>query len=213
MKAVLFDLDNTLHDRAAGVVSFLRAQYADRQLEKQGISLQTWTDRFVALDQGGLVWKDVVYHKLCEELRLPIDPGSLLAEYETDFAHHVTPYEGLRETLDLLREEGWRTGIITNGRSKFQRRTLTALDIESRLDLVLVSAECGLRKPDPAIFHLALETIGCKATGSWFVGDDPVADVEGAIHAGMRALWFRPSHAGENVIIRLAEVVEIVRRP
>ncbi|MGV3615966.1 MAG: HAD family hydrolase [Fimbriimonas sp.] len=213
MKAVLFDLDNTLHDRDAGVVSFLHAQHAARRLDKHGIPLQTWMDRFVALDQSGRVWKDVVYGQLCEEMRLPIDAASLLAEYEADFSRHVHAHAGLEETLDFLRAEGWRTGVVTNGRSEFQRRTLAALKIEPRLDLFLISAECGHRKPDPAIFRLALETLGCEAEASWFVGDDPVADVEGAARAGMRALWFRPSQRGENTVTHLLEVLEAVRRP
>lgn len=204
--AVLFDLDNTLHDRDAGVRAFLAAQHRALDLERHGIALETWTSRFVALEERGRVWKDVVYRQLVEEFGLPHAADALLEEYTQGFCHHVVPYEGLHETLAALRDSGWRTGVVTNGRSTFQRATLAALQIEPLLDLVIVSEECGLRKPQREIFVLALERLGCSATDSWFIGDDPTADVEGARGAGMRALLFGP----EGDIDCLARVTKAI---
>ncbi len=44
-------------------------------------------------------------------------------------------------------------------------------------------------KPDPAIFHMALEKAGVAAEDAVYVGDSPVADVPGAKAAGMRSVW------------------------
>ncbi len=215
--AVIFDLDNTLHDRDRGVVDFLQAQYRRHAVELGSISLTDWVARFVLLERGGKIWKDVVYQQLAEEFSFDIPPKQLLLEYETEFCSHVIPYSGLQETLRSLKGEGWRLGIVTNGRSEFQRRTISALHIEQFLDVIVVSAECGLRKPDPAIFQRALHELDCHATDSWFVGDDPDADVKGATDAGMQAIHFNPKvpmrqESGRFSVNRLNQVPLIVNR-
>lgn len=190
--AVLFDLDDTLHDRGAGVLASLARQHRERSLTRHGVELAAWQDRFCALERRGRVWKDVVYTELVREFGLPLASKDLLAEYELGFADHVVPRPELRTNLLRLKERGWKLGIVTNGRSVFQRRTLAALPIDDLLDAIVVSEECGLRKPDPAIFALALTACAANAETSWFVGDDPIADVQGAIDAGMRKIWFHP---------------------
>lgn len=191
-RAVLFDLDNTLHDRDAGVRDFLAAQHVRRNLASLDVSLADWTEAFVRLEERGRVWKDSVYRALCEQFSLSIPPEVLLAEYEAEFASFVRPVDGLRETLEDLRRRGWKIGLVSNGRGTFQRRTLAALGIEPLLDVVVISEECGFRKPQPEIYHLALEALGCAAAESWFVGDDWVADVEGPRAIGMQALHLPP---------------------
>lgn len=204
-RAVLFDLDNTLHDRDAGVRAFLETQHASLELAGHTVTLDRWTDRFVTLEERGRVWKDVVYAQLVEEFGLPQDANALLHSYESDFARYVVPHEGLIETLVALRHAGWRTGVLTNGRSEFQRATIAALKVEHLLDVVVVSEECGLRKPQREIFELALREIDCAAEESWFVGDDPAADVGGAVNAKMRALLF-----GTGGVLSLADVLRII---
>jgi len=173
------------------------------------VTFESWSERFGQLEQGGLVWKDLVYARLCEEFGIGQSPESLLAEYEDGFARNVVPMPGMRATLARLRAQGWGIGVVTNGRSAFQRRTLSALAIGDLLDVVVVSEECGLRKPDPAIFQLALDALGCQARASWFVGDDPVADVVGARAAGMRALQLVREAAteAEDQVVRIPDVL------
>ena len=204
-RAVLFDLDNTLHDRDAGVAAFLRTQHAALDLP---IPFEAWRARFVALERRGRVWKDVVYRDLVAGFGLDHDPAALLADYEAGFAGHVVPFGNPRETLRTLRERGWRTGIVSNGRAAFQRATLGALGIDDLIDTVIISAEVDLRKPDPAIFRLALDRLGCEAGASWFVGDDPEADVAGARGVGMQALWFQPGEP--EAVGRLADIPRLV---
>lgn len=186
-RAILFDLDNTLHDRNRGIHGFLVFQHERRGF---GVGVDEWIEAFVWLEQNGRVWKDVVYAQLCDRFRLAIDPETLLAEYEEEFARFVSPFPGHLSVIEKLRHDGWKTGLLTNGRTLFQRRTIDALGIEPLLDQILISEECGLRKPDPEIYRLALRELGCDASDSWFVGDDMVADVEGPRSIGMSAIHF-----------------------
>jgi putative hydrolase of the HAD superfamily len=54
------------------------------------------------------------------------------------------------------------------------------------------SDECGVRKPDPAIFDIALERLGMDRKEVVHVGDDPILDVEGARAAGLRVVQLAP---------------------
>jgi len=63
------------------------------------------------------------------------------------------------------------------------------LGLEHSFDAILVSEEEGVRKPDAEIFRRALARCGVDAREALFVGDHPVADVEGAHRAGLLAVW------------------------
>ena len=57
-----------------------------------------------------------------------------------------------------------------------------------------MSEEAGVSKPDPRIFRIALERLGCAAGEAVMVGDSWSADIVGARAAGIRAIWFNPRH-------------------
>jgi putative hydrolase of the HAD superfamily len=208
-RAVLFDLDNTLHDRDRGVREFLADQHARHDLNRRSIPLSDWTQAFVELEQNGRVWKDVVYRALSERFSLPVEPEILLREYEIGYASFVQPVDGALPTVAECRNRGWKTGLITNGRTHFQRRTIAAIGLEPLVDVILISEECGLRKPDPAIYLMALQALDCAPENSWFIGDDPAADVQGAEAVGMRALLFKQGvSAGPGCIGTLANLCQ-----
>ena len=82
-------------------------------------------------------------------------------------------------------------GIVSNGGSEMQRSKISALGIQSFFQAIIISSEVGLRKPDPAIFDMALEQLACAADQAWFVGDHPDNDVRGAAAGGLRAFWLK----------------------
>ena len=174
-----------------------------------GVDLERWTQRFVAAgESAGVCGRTSCTSGSWEENALPHPPEDLREAYVRGFAQHAVPHADLHQILSVLREAEWRTGVVTNGRSAFQRATVAALGIGPLLDAVVVSEEVGLRKPDHRIFGLALRELGCEAAGSWFVGDDPVADVQGAASTGMRTLLF--GGEGEGAVARLADVPRLL---
>jgi putative hydrolase of the HAD superfamily len=62
--------------------------------------------------------------------------------------------------------------------------------LDAYVNALIVSEEAGVSKPDPAIFAIALERLGVVASDAVMIGDSWAADVEGAIGAGVRAIWF-----------------------
>jgi len=68
------------------------------------------------------------------------------------------------------------------------RGTLRALGVLEWIDTAVISAEVGMEKPDPRIFHHACERLGVEPAAALHVGDDVEDDVAGARAAGCAAL-------------------------
>ena len=106
-------------------------------------------------------------------------------------------YTGTFETLDWLKNRGYRIGAITN-RALGGQAFLDELRqhwLYDYFEVISISADVGWRKPHPAIFEHALAAMNVAAEQCIMVGDHPVADVEGARALGMTAIWKRNSFA------------------
>ncbi len=195
IKAILFDLDGTLLDRETSLKHFISSQYQRFSSALQGIPKDNYISRFIELDCRGHVWKDKVYQSLVSEFSIQkLTWQDLLRDYENQFIHSCVPFAHLRDTLDILKAEGYLMGVITNGRETFQTRTIQGLGIKNYFEVILISEVEGVRKPDAEIFNRALQKLGVTAEQSIFVGDHPTADVWGAMSVGMKAVWFRNSY-------------------
>jgi putative hydrolase of the HAD superfamily len=96
-------------------------------------------------------------------------------------------YEDARAGLASLREAGIGLVCVSNWDCSL-RAVLRRCGLEPMLDGVVSSAEAGARKPEPAIFRVALELAGCEAREALHVGDSAEEDGEGARAAGIRVL-------------------------
>lgn len=219
MRAVLFDLDETLLDRTASLRAFLPDQYRRLARKLGEVTQAAWCARFLALDARGSVHKSVVYPALLAEFGGDASAAAeLLDDYLQHCCRHARPFDGMAATLAGLRERGLRLGIVSNGETVFQNRHVAALGLHELVDAVLVSQAEGLRKPDARLFHLAASRLGVQPAGCLFVGDNAAADVLGAHAAGMRTAWFRcgqtwPADLQPNpgpVIERLDDVLRLV---
>lgn len=94
-------------------------------------------------------------------------------------------YEGVRPGLDRLRSAGFRLAAVSNSNGTV-RRLFDRLGFTPAFEVVLDSQVEGVEKPDPRIFHLALERLGAPAGSAVHVGDFYNVDVVGARAAGIR---------------------------
>jgi putative hydrolase of the HAD superfamily len=79
--------------------------------------------------------------------------------------------------------------LVTNGASCLQREKLEASGLADRFAAVIVSGEVGAGKPDRAVFEAALRAVDAQPGDAVMVGDNLSKDVDGAIAAGLRAVW------------------------
>jgi len=112
----------------------------------------------------------------------------------------VTLFPGVIETLEGLRDQGYRIGSVTNrgySGSLFWEQ-MDFLGLTPLFEHVVISCDVGYMKPHPQIFHQAFELMRLEADECVMVGDSMRADVEGARTLGMKAIWIRPP-VGEPV--------------
>jgi putative hydrolase of the HAD superfamily len=218
VKSVLFDLDGTLLDRDKSIEQFITLQYERLSDCLSHIPKVNYVNRFIELDSNGHVWKDKVYQKLVDEFKIDrLSWQDLLQDYETQFQFHCLPFPCLFEMLDVLKQQGYLLGIISNGRGEFQTRSIFGLGIQDYFDTILISELEQLRKPQPEIFYRAMNRLGVSAQNSIFVGDNPEADILGAKNAGMQAIWKRSSYwldaqAADASIDELSEIPALLEQ-
>lgn len=131
---------------------------------------------------------------------------------------------GAVETLQTLREQGFTTGIITNGIEQLQMAKIQALGLQSKVDSVVVSAQARAHKPNARVFELALAKTDVAATQAWHIGDHAINDVAGGIRAGLAGIFYDPTgkradtafadleESPSHIINRLSDVIELLNR-
>ena len=120
-----------------------------------------------------------------------------------------TSYESYRlfpdviPTLTACRAAGLTLGVVSNF-EEWLERLLDELEVSSYFDVRVISGVEGMEKPDPAIFHLALDRAGVTPADAVYVGDNPVFDTEPAEALGMRGVLIDrrgryPEHRGVRI--------------
>ncbi|NGM81035.1 HAD family hydrolase [Paenibacillus sp. 7124] len=200
IKAILFDLDNTLMDRdrtfrsfAAQFVShFLGHLEPDQQLEIM--------EDIIVRDADGYRDKDGFFRELSEVLpwREAVSAAEIRAFYDLNYSAHGALMKHAAESLDYLREGGYVLGLLTNGKSDIQHGKIDLLGLRGHFKSIVISGEAGISKPDPAIYRLALDRLGYGPDETLFIGDHPVNDIWGAGRAGMKGIWLRRNHSWDD---------------
>ena len=213
--AVLFDLDDTLLDRRGSVERYL-AGHAMRATLDPKLAL-TYQSRFWVLDENGSRSRADLFAQLAAEFPSVGSSEGLLADFTQHGFASCEWIDGADAVLTWCRSTRLRTGVITNGSSGMQRAKLRALGLGERVDTILVSEEEGVSKPSPEIFHRAAERLGVRPAECVFVGDNPIADIDGARRAGMLDVWIQREFlwpadlvAATHSITSLASLPEIV---
>ncbi len=192
VRGLVFDLDNSLLDRET---AFCRV--ADRFYEEHVRETTTAArDDAVAMmvrwdDDGYSDRKAMLARWLREWPEAGLDMESLTSWYRSEMTRQVEPDLEINGLLAGLNERHVPWGIVTNG-SPSQHGKCRAAGLDELAPFIIVSEEAGYRKPDPRIFRDALKATGLTAPEEvMFVGDNPVADIDGARRFGMKAAWLR----------------------
>ena len=206
IKAVLFDFDETLQDRTAAFDKYADA-FIDEflpQISKE--EKQKRINDMVKTGNGGYVVRTKWYQQLIDMWQWENAPSAqMLAEhYDTKFGTFNVIFNETVPLLKELRAKGIKTGVITNGPSVLQHTKLDNSGLLPYCDIVVVSGDINVHKPDAQIFKYTADKLGLKAEECLYVGDHPVNDIEGALGAGMKAVrmnwgWFKDKDLRSDV--------------
>ena len=104
------------------------------------------------------------------------------------------PLEGVEAMLEALYGKV-KMGIITNGFTGLQQRRLENTKTEKYFDIVVISEQIGVAKPDRQVFDYAFSLMDCEdKTRILMVGDTLASDVLGGNNAGIDTIWYNPHH-------------------
>jgi epoxide hydrolase-like predicted phosphatase len=98
----------------------------------------------------------------------------------------------LVERVRQLKKEGYATGIITNNVAEFGDGWRGLIPVDELFDFVVDSSSVGVRKPDPRIFHLALDRLDSIPAAQTVFLDDYQANVDAARKLGLQAITVTP---------------------
>ena len=117
--------------------------------------------------------------------------------YWRTFLASAVLFAGAKEFVQAVRRAGIATAVITDLNTQIQFRKLIYFGLNDCFDYVVTSEEAGAEKPAAAPFELALDKLGVKPETAIMIGDNPVADIEGARNLGLTAIQKR--HSGVEV--------------
>lgn len=109
-----------------------------------------------------------------------------------------TPVRGAFDAVRWCANRGLRVILVTNTLARGDEEAFAdwrRFGLDDAIDGVATSHSVGWRKPHPAIFERALEIAGARPEEAFHVGDNLIADVWGAQHAGIFGIWRRSSRA------------------
>ncbi len=152
--------------------------FYDREYERNG-------DFWCSHESAVRVWKDM-YTLLSDRMGLSFDSCGISEDMYDRYllAQSWSLYDDVLPALTKLKGQGLRLGIISNWDASLPR-LIDGLGLSELFEVVVPSAAKGIRKPDPAIFRLALDEMGVRACEALHVGDLPEAD-GAARNAGIR---------------------------
>jgi len=206
IKAIFFDLDNTLVDcetadrRIYEIVAALAREKVLNINTCQLINCFKEQLLKVPFDPDGQMnyypWRISLWEKaLCEQ---GIN-HSKLAEQLNDLFHldRMAFYQFLPGVKKMLTEllDHYIGVIITNGDSGIQRPKLKACHAENYFDHIIVGGEEPFEKPHPSIFYKACDLAKCSPEDAIIVGDSLNTDILGGLNSGLAStIWVNPKN-------------------
>lgn len=225
IRAVLWDIDDTIFDYASADRGGLRAHLAVEGLpdgcESPDAALVRWCEltelHWARFSAGECDFEAQRRDRVRDFLRLPLTDD----EAEEWFGRHLTHYEAAwslfpdtMPALDRLAAD-YRHAVLSNSAFGVQDRKLRALGVRDRFEVLLCAAELGVAKPAAAAFHAACEALSLEPHEVAYVGNEPDIDARGAAEAGLVGIWLDRQGLGSRPdltrITGLAELPDLLR--
>jgi putative hydrolase of the HAD superfamily len=222
IKAVIFDIDNTLTD-------FMKMKRAAVDAAVEGMmdaGLPGMKDDLVK-EVFDVYWKEgiedqKIFDKILKAKLGRIDfkilAGGILA-YRRAKNGTMTLYPRVNQTLIELMQLGIKRTVISDAPKMEVWLRIVSLGLHHYFDDIITSEDFGVKKPDPKPYRRALELLGTKAEETLMVGDWPDRDIKGAKGVGMRTAWakygdtFGTKESGADYeLADIYDVVGIVRK-
>lgn len=203
IRGVIFDLDHTLFDRYAtltATVPYFYEKLKDKMAP--GLGMEDLLVNLIYADKKMICygWERIAEYLYEIGFLTTKVPGDEMVEImRYAFSKDAIPFDFTYDVLYNLRLQGYKVGLITNGKSELQRKKLEYLEITDCFDEIVISGEVGVSKPDTAVFDIMTQRLDIPANELLYVGDNAINDVDASRRAGYIPVWVRtyPWHCPE----------------
>ena len=202
VKAVIFDIDNTLYsyDDAHAVAWKALCAYAQAHLgmdaatfAQQHKAAQATVKGRLQADCAALHNRQLRYQVLLEENEKPLHHAIAMNDlYWNTLIAAAKPTPGIMECLSSLKEKGYILGVGTDMTVDYQLKKLVSLQMLPYFDFIVSSEEVNVEKPHEKLFTCCAQKANVPVEECLFIGDSLKKDYYGSYHAGMQALWYCP---------------------
>ncbi|MEM4267552.1 MAG: TIGR02253 family HAD-type hydrolase [Candidatus Woesearchaeota archaeon] len=222
IKAVLFDLDNTLIDfmrmkKECCDAAISAMISAGLNIEKKK-GLKTLFDLY---DKYGIEYSQI-FQEFLKKVNRKIDYKILangIYAYRKVQVGLIEPYPGVVPTLIKLREKGLKLAIVTDAPTLKAWLRLVEMRLDSFFDVVVCFEDTGKHKPHKKPFALAIKKLKVKPTEAVFIGDWPERDIVGARSLGIKTVFAKygysmnknPSATADFIIERFEDILKILK--
>lgn len=191
VKAVIFDLDDTLYNELDYVLQGFR-NVAEYLAKEYSIDVDEVHEQMCGIlkEQG----RGKIFDSVCEIYHIDT-PVKKLVEIYRATKPKLSFYPDAEEVISTLRKKNIGLGLITDGCSQVQHRKIDALCLSDLMDAVLATDDLGKDeegkpycKPNPKVYEVVLEKLQCKPQEAVYIGDNPQKDFIGAKALGMKTI-------------------------
>lgn len=216
-KAVLFDFDETLQDRTEAFEKYMDTFFDTYCPDITADEREKRKEDMRITGKGGYVNRVEWCTLLCRMWDWKDAPPAeeLAYHYDRTFGDHNVIFPNSEKLLGELKNRGYIVGVITNGPSMLQNHKMDTSGLRKYCDIVVVSGDVGVHKPDPQLFIYTAQKLGLIPQECTYVGDHPVNDIQGALDAGMKAIrmnygWFKNQDLRDDVPI-IEDIIEVLQ--
>ena len=202
-KHIFFDLDHTLWDFDANAKNTLEELYLNLHLAARGVDdFQHFYTQYLMHNEklwnryrkGLIAQADLRIKRMRNTLLdFNITDENLANDLNIQFLKYLPTrnvlFPGTFSLLDYLKEKRYRLHLITNGFEDVQHQKVKNALLEPYFSEVITSEKSKSLKPNPEIFHYAINATQAKISECIMIGDDIEADIKGAANLGMDQIW------------------------
>lgn len=211
IKAVIFDIDNTLYSYDQNHVYGMRA-LADYCESAFGITAEEMEACYkkagqimisrIGTDTAAIHSRLLRTQCMLELLHQPLFPHArnMYHAYWDTLIRQAQPSPGVLDFMKELKRCGIRIGVGTDMTAYIQYKKLESTGTAQYIDFVVTSEEAGVEKPHPHLFELCVEKAGVPASECAFIGDNLKKDVEGAWNNGLKGFWYTQEKLPEKEV-------------
>lgn len=201
---IFFDLDNTLWDHRRNAYLTIQNLFSKNDIQQvYEIDFEDFHSKYHDINENlweklrdGIIDKEYLRtYRFYDTFRyFGVDNKELSDYFENNFLDNILHFNelvsGAQEILKYLKDKNYTLHIISNGFQEITERKCVLSGIAPYFQTITSADSVGKRKPNPEIFDYSLRTSGAKLEESIMIGDDWIADVQGAQNVGMDVIFF-----------------------